>query len=136
MLIFYSRYTYFIFSFWIGYYDIQWLRTWKLFWNSLDISMLSSFERHQSNSPNGVHFQPNVFRVHECQGKWHLNLSKLEQKKQCLCIFRSVQFCCFCLVKTKVCCTNNMLKNVLLYHHIQKFDVALPLIWNSIYLVY
>ena len=56
-------------------------------------------------------------------------------KKQCLCIFRSVQFCCFCLVKTKVCCTNNMLKNVLLYHHIQKFDVALPLIWNSIYLV-
>ena len=80
MLIFYSRYTYFIFSFWIGYYDLQWLRTWKLFWNSLDISMLSSFERHQSNSPNGVHFQPNVFRVHECQGKWHLNLSKLEQK--------------------------------------------------------
>ena len=49
--------------------DLQWIGAGYFLRNPVGLTVLSSFTRNQSNPPNGVHVQPNVFRVHERKGQ-------------------------------------------------------------------
>ena len=49
--------------------DLQWTWAWNIFRDPLGLTLLPSATRNQSHSPNDLHFQPNVFRIHERQGE-------------------------------------------------------------------
>ena len=62
-----------LFSFRPGYHDLQWHGIGNLLWDPLDFTMLPSLTWNQSNFADGLHLQPNVFRIYERTGKnWFL----------------------------------------------------------------
>ena len=58
----------YFYSFWIGNNDLQWLRAWNIFWDPMELAMLSSSPRNQPHLTNDLHIQPNVFCIHERAG--------------------------------------------------------------------
>ena len=49
--------------------DLQWLRTWDVLRNPMELSMLPSSSWNQPYPSNDLHIQPNVLCIHERSGK-------------------------------------------------------------------